>query len=138
MNNNPASGIIGRTIATIFIWASYIGVVMYALEQIQLWAIAFACIFMVPVLISGIAMWAPMAFRDSDNKDDGDESNVSISMDFGNEKRKRERLDEVLRNLSTEQLETLRDGLSSGAIDDERLRYMLDDDGELIERNDYK
>lgn len=137
MNNTSGTVIIAKSVVTIFIWASYLGAVMYALEQIQLWAIALACIFMLPVIFSGMVMWSPSVFASSDNED-SDKSGIEISMDIGNEKRKRERLDEVLRNLSTEQLETLRDGLSSGAIDDERLRYMLDDDGELIERNDYR
>jgi len=49
------------------------------------------------------------------------------------EKRKREQLDEALRNLSDDQLEALRHGLSSGTITEDRLEMMLSDDGELVE-----
>lgn len=52
------------------------------------------------------------------------------------EKAKRERIEMVLRDLSDEQLEVLRQRLATRAITDEDLRYMLDDDGELRVRRD--
>ena len=50
------------------------------------------------------------------------------------EKRKRDRLDAVLSRLSDRQLRALQDGLESGDVTDEHLHYMLDEDGELIQR----
>jgi hypothetical protein len=52
------------------------------------------------------------------------------------EKRKRDTLDNVLRDLSDEQLDTLRRRLHDGVIDDEVLeRRIVGADGELIRRN---
>ena len=50
------------------------------------------------------------------------------------EKQKRERLDNVLRELSTQELQILRQRLSEGAITDDDLHYLLGDDGELTPR----
>lgn len=50
------------------------------------------------------------------------------------EKQKRDRLDAVLRDLSDSQLQILRERLAAGDIDDEKLSYMLGDDGELMRR----
>jgi hypothetical protein len=49
------------------------------------------------------------------------------------EKRKRDRLSQALSQLSDSQLHALREGIRTGDIDDERLRYMLGEDGELVE-----
>lgn len=52
------------------------------------------------------------------------------------EKRKRERLDTVLRDLSNDDLIALRERLQDGTIDDEILyEQMVGDDGELIRLN---
>lgn len=50
------------------------------------------------------------------------------------EKAKRERIDEVLRDLSNEELFALKQRLSDGAIDDDLLyqRMTLSDDGEIV------
>lgn len=52
------------------------------------------------------------------------------------EKRKRERLDTVLRDLSNDDLIALRERLQDGTIDDEILyEQMVGDDGELMQMN---
>ncbi|GAB5494496.1 MAG: hypothetical protein Phog2KO_47110 [Phototrophicaceae bacterium] len=52
------------------------------------------------------------------------------------EKRKRERIDTVLRDLSSDDLQSLRQRLQDGNIDDDLLYdHMVGDDGELIRRN---
>ncbi|MGB1287028.1 MAG: hypothetical protein ACPG7F_10880 [Aggregatilineales bacterium] len=59
------------------------------------------------------------------------------------EKAKRERLDTVIRNLSTQELQVLRERLTTGAINEDDLYdilgdeegYYIDDDGELLLKN---
>lgn len=60
----------------------------------------------------------------------------STMVEESSEKRKRERLDNVLRDLSDDDLMTLRQRLQDGTIDEEVLyERMIGDDGELIQRN---
>ena len=66
------------------------------------------------------------------NKDDLEETSA---LNMGaREKAKRERIDEVLRDLSNEELFALKQRLSDGAIDDDLLyqRMTLSDDGEIV------
>ena len=52
------------------------------------------------------------------------------------EKRKRERIDSVLRDLSNDDLQSLRQRLQDGDIDNDLLyEHIVGDDGELIRRN---
>lgn len=62
------------------------------------------------------------------------EETVMIGEDNAIEKAKRERLDKVIRELSSEELIALKRRLSDGTIDDDLLyeRMTLSDDGELM------
>lgn len=62
-----------------------------------------------------------------------DSSMQSDTADDTREKRKRDRLDAVLRDLSDDELHRLRDRLQYGTIDDALLeRRIIGDDGELL------
>lgn len=67
---------------------------------------------------------------------DADDDNLSQRDDAPMPyKRKRDTIDNVLRDLSDDQLETLRQRLSDGTIDDEVLhKRMVGADGELVQR----
>lgn len=65
----------------------------------------------------------------------GEVSNVSaVAMMSESEKVKRERIDNVLRDLSSEELYALKQRLTDGTVNDDMLyeQMMLSDDGELI------
>lgn len=68
--------------------------------------------------------------------DDLYENLVDNSATDEEEKRKRERIDTVLRDLSNDDLLALRERLQDGNINDEILyEHLIGDDGELIRRN---
>ena len=119
-----------KAVVTTLIWFTYLGFVLIGITMLEVWGILLAFVLMIPVVMIGMMMWAPTAFT-------GDESSANSDVASGDkdvEKRKRDRLSQALSQLSDSQLNALRDGIREGDIDDERLRYMIDDEGELVER----
>lgn len=119
---------------------------------IPVWGILFALIFwvslgvdannLVPIIISALIagvlvtgfIWNWGRGDLSQDALDAVLNTQSSRDDVEFEKRKRDRLSQALSQLSDSQLAALRDGIHNGTLDDERLRYMIDDEGELIER----
>jgi hypothetical protein len=123
-----------KAIATTIIWLTYLVMTFVGISMLEAWGVALAFVLMIPIILIAIAMWVPDALRDGD-KDS--EKSATIGFTIGNEvdeeKRKRDRLTEVLQRLSDEELHALRDGIRDGRIDDVRIQDMLADDGEFIQ-----
>lgn len=118
-----------KAILTTFMWLSYLGFVLIGLNMLEIWGILLAFVLMIPVVMLGMSIWVPDAFIEDSQK----HKTLTATEYEAVEKRKRDRLSQALSQLSDTQLNGLRDGIRDGTIDDERLRYMIDDD-ELIER----
>jgi hypothetical protein len=97
------------------------------MSQLGRWSILLAFVMMMPLIpIMGI-MWGSFK-SDSSEKRDRARSSDAI------EKRKRDRLDAVLRDLSDDDLRRLKQRLTDGTIDDEQLYdRLVGDDGELVD-----
>ena len=121
-----------RVIATTLMWLTYLGFVLIGLNMLQVWGILLAFVMMIPVVLLGMFIWSPRGFENNEKSD----AIGFNSTDNAIEKRKRDRLSQALSQLSDSQLTSLRDGIRNGTLDDERLRYMIDDEGELVERYD--
>lgn len=88
------------------------------------WFFGVAGITMLPLIVGMAGIWRMYRDDASYSYQEQDE-----------EKRKRDRLDSVLRDLSDEDLIRLRERLSDGAIDDEVLyQQMVGADGELVSK----
>lgn len=123
MNNIPVRGAV-----TIVVWLSYLAMIYVSVEQLAAWAILLAFVLMIPLVVVMGATWNMFGGRTVAKYDSRDESST--------EKRKRERLDNVLRDLSDDDLLQLRQRLQDGTIDENILyERMVGDDGELIQRN---
>ena len=120
-----------RAIATVVLWITYLLMIMSSMliGNLGAWSILMAFVLMMPLIpITGM-MWNWGDAESSSNSNSKEASQEEI------EKRKRDRLDAVLRELSDEDLHHLRKRLSVGDIDDEALYdMMIGDDGELIQR----
>jgi hypothetical protein len=87
------------------------------------WAALIAFVIMMPLVAAMAMMWG--AFKqDGDNKEAMSVEEI--------EKRKRERIDSVLRDFSNEDLQRLKERLNDGTVNDEMLyKAIIGDDGEL-------
>jgi vacuolar-type H+-ATPase subunit I/STV1 len=122
VNNN----IFLRLIATGGLFLTYVGGVMFALDSIGGLGIIIAIVFMFPLIILSALIWAWERISGMTGKQ-------LEAAQVQSEKRKRDRLDSVLRDLSDDDLVRLRRRLNDGSVDDESLyRQMLGDDGELV------
>jgi hypothetical protein len=122
-----------RALVTGFMWLIYVGSIMAGAMSIGAVVIPLAVIFMLPLLAMSAFMWdLPSKIRDMRLAERG--INVNASSDV--EKRKRDRLDAVLRDLSDRDLVRLKQRLAHRMIDDEDIQYLLDDDGELVPMED--
>ncbi len=118
MTNVPVRGAV-----TVVLWLSYLAVLYFMAEQLGPWVILLAFVLMIPLIVS---TWATWNMFGPDSKSVTEESTV-------NEKRKRERIDNVLRDLSDDDLVLLRQRLQDGTIDEDILYdRMIGDDGELV------
>ena len=115
-----------KALITGFMWLIYVGAVMGGMMSVGAIVIPLAFIFMFPLLAMSAFMWdLPSKIRDIRLAERGLEVNDV-------EKRKRDRLDAVLRDLSDRDLVRLKQRLAHRMIDDEDIQLMLDDDGELV------
>jgi hypothetical protein len=110
--------------ATAVMWLSYLVMIWFSFSQLGVWSILLAFVLMLPLMGGMAFMWTSKA---------GERREPMIQVNTGEmEKRKRERLDSVLRDLSSEELMRLKERLSDGSVDDEDLyERMVGDDGEL-------
>lgn len=123
MVEKDRSNTVARTLATTFMWLIYVGATMAGVEEVGPLMIPLSIILMVPLLAMSAFMWdIPGKTRFSQYTAQTEEA----------EKRKRDRLDAVLRDLSDDELLRLKQRLSSGTVDDDHLQYLLGDDGELM------
>lgn len=111
-----------RWLMTLIVWLCYLASVFFIGEWFALGGgvIALALILVLPLLVLMFAIW-------SDEVEHKKPTEASDDL----EKRKRDRLDAILRDLSDEQLNILKQRLTEPDFEDEVL-YMLGDDGELI------
>jgi hypothetical protein len=108
-----------KGIITAILWISFLGVVLGAVIAAEGWGVLLAFVLMIPITRINTAIWGAAVHQDMDAVE--------------NEKRKRDRLGDILQRLSDEELHALRDGIRDGRIDDERIQDMLADDGEFIQ-----
>lgn len=117
-----------RAVASTIMWLGYLVIVYIAMTMLGTWAALIAFVVMIPLVVATGMMWGGF---------DSDKDHKQSLSDEEIEKRKRERLDEVLRDLSSEDLLRLKERLSDGTFDDEMLhKYIIGDDGELVVRQD--
>lgn len=132
-NDSQNSGVMGyqghvtaRVIATGLIWITYLGGSVAAVMEMAGWGVLLAAILMIPAIVFTGLLWAWERISGI-----ADQRMQAVSEQ--GEKRKRERIDTVLRDLSDDDLLSLRERLTDGAIDDEALYdRFVGDDGELI------
>ena len=103
-----------KGIVTVFVWVTYLAMLSYSMEALGVTVIGLAFVLMIPVIILSVSMWAgASAFGGSSSSKEGEETN--------SEKRKRDRIDSVLRDLSDDDLIRLRQRLQNGTINDDVL-----------------
>jgi hypothetical protein len=109
---------------TAAMWLSYLAMIWFSFGQLGVWAILLAFVLMMPLMGAMAFMWTGKA---------GERRDSTIKAEAGDlEKRKRERLDSVLRDLSDEDLTRLKEKLTDGSVDDELLYdRIVGEDGEL-------
>ncbi|MAU12609.1 MAG: hypothetical protein CL607_22500 [Anaerolineaceae bacterium] len=116
---------VARSIASVLIWMGYLIGLLLLGQSFDLGGgvIALAFVLALPVIAMTVTMW--------ENKSAAEKQAESETSGDLLEKRKRDRLDAILRELSDEQLAALKQRLSEPDFEDEVL-YMLGDDGELV------
>lgn len=123
MTNIPVRGAV-----TVIVWLSYLTMLYILAEQLGIWVTLLAFVLMIPLIVVMGATWNMFGTEGVKDKSNSKESST--------EKRKRERIDTVLRDLSDDDLMLLRQRLQDGTIDEDVLYdHMVGDDGELIQRN---
>jgi len=117
-----------KALATLIMWMVYLGSLGFLGQTLELgpWVILMAFVLMIPLILINLAMWE--AFHGTEKQSSSEKVSSQAS---SLEKRKRDRLDAVLRDLSDEQLAALKTRLSEPNFEDE-VHYMLGDDGELL------
>lgn len=116
-----------KSLATLIMWMVYLGSLGLLGQTLDLgaWVILMAIVLMIPLILINLAMWE--ALHGTEKQSSSEQASGLASL----EKRKRDRLDAILRDLSDEQLAALKTRLSDPNFEDEVL-YMLGDDGELM------
>jgi hypothetical protein len=126
--NTVKDGIEARAGATVFIWITYLAMIWASMASLETWSILLAFVLMIPLTVAMIFMWG-------EHGENASQSKAEAGSEAETEKRKRDRIDAVLRLLSSDDLERLRERLSDGTIDDDALHdLVVGDDGELIQR----
>jgi hypothetical protein len=111
-------------------WVTYLAMIWFSMEQLQGWSILLAFVLMLPLISAMVFMWGIAGGSASEEKQQ-QTSRDSVE----DEKRKRDRIDAVLRLLSSDDLERLRERLGDGTVDDDVLYDMVvSDDGELVRK----
>lgn len=120
-----------NALSAVIIWVSYLGMLAWSMDRLDGWTIGLAFVLMMPAIaITGMILGAFTSSNSSENQATAKLSAEEL------EKRKRSRLDEVLRELSDEDLVRLRKRLSTGDISEDNLyEMMVGDDGELLYKN---
>lgn len=133
---NPNLGTLIRAGATAFFWLTYLGAVSFAISAIGSMGLVLAFILFLPLIPISLATWGVMGGA-SDNEAKIAQLYADSNKENANpEKRKRDTLDSVLRDLSDEDLMRLRERLQQGYIDDDVLYdRIVGDDGELVNYN---
>ncbi|MEM9955779.1 MAG: hypothetical protein AAF846_29540 [Chloroflexota bacterium] len=115
---------IDSTIA--FAWVAYLGVIVYLTGEIGAVVIPLAAIMMVPLIV----LMSTLSKRDKKES----LANMMTSSDE-TEKRKRKRIDAMIRDMSDDELYELRQRLQDGSFDDEVFYdQVVGDDGEFVRR----
>lgn len=110
---------------TAAMWITYLAMIWFSIDNLQVWAILLAFVLMIPLITAMVFMWG----------DEKSHQGAQRESEAETEKRKRDRIDAVLRLLSSDDLERLRERLSDGTIDDDALQdLVVGDDGELIRK----
>jgi hypothetical protein len=121
-----------KSVATIIIWLSYLVMIWAAMTigQLGAWAILLAFVLMLPLIpILGLMWSAPFMVGSESSKSKQQQTTLEEV-----EKRKRDRLDAVLRDLSDDDLQRLKQRLADGTIDESKLyNHLVGDDGELVD-----
>jgi hypothetical protein len=111
-----------KAIITGLIWFSYLGMVWFTIPLLSNWAVLLAFVMTFPLVAAMGFMWSATTEGQASNPDSAE-----------NEKRKRERLDSVLRDLSDEDLLRLKERLMNGSINAVSLEEaLIGEDGELL------
>ncbi len=114
-----------RSTTIVIAWLGYLGVIVYLANTLGPVAIPFAAIMMVPLIVMMNFLWG-------DKKEENLASSAGMSQQ---EKRKRERIDNMIRDMSDDELYELRRRLQDGGYDDDYLYdRMVGDDGEIVTR----
>jgi Zn-dependent protease with chaperone function len=109
------------------LWLSYLVAILGGSSQSSGTDVLLAIVLMIPLLVMNAFIWMwERINRVVSIAPEAQESDI--------EKRKRDRIDAVLRDLSTDDLERLRERLQVGAVHDDHLQMMLGDDGEMLYR----
>ncbi len=103
-------------------WIAYLAFLIISADTVESgWLFALAMVSALPLLVGMSVVWR--MYRE-------DQRTVTYEEQ---EKRKRDRLDEVLRDLSDEELIRLRQRLSDGSVDDDMLyEQIIGTDGEFV------
>jgi uncharacterized membrane protein len=125
-DKNPTD-VEARSVATVFMWLGYLVIIYMAMQSLGTWAALIAFVVMIPLIVMMGMMWGAFTSDNNDNKEELSSEEI--------EKRKRERIDTVLRDLSDDDLLRLRERLVDGSVNDEFLyEQIVGDDGELMYR----
>jgi hypothetical protein len=117
-----------RSAASTIMWITYLAMVWFSLEPLGAWAILLAFVLMMPLMGAMGMMWS------MGGKSEKRSAKKLATEAKEQEKRKRERIDNVLRDLSSDDLSRLKQRLEDGSIDDDMLyNQMIGDDGELVD-----
>lgn len=126
----------GRSLTSIFLWLTMMGMILYLLSLN--WVLA---TIITPMLLYGtFAVFALIWMEEVDfgkgrfyrSQRTGAAEETDATED-DEEKRKRDRIDSVLRDLSDEDLHRLQERLSAGTINDDVLyQQLVGDDGEFV------
>jgi hypothetical protein len=115
-----------KAAATVFIWITYL-IIVGMVARLGLFGLGLAFIVSLPLIAITGMMWGAFG-NESDKQQKQAISEAEI------EKRKRDRIDAVLRNLSDADLERLKERLADGTVNDENLyNELVGDDGELLD-----
>ena len=126
------STLVIRTAKTVIGWGGYLGLMAYFFGNT--WVPIYQLTFLaLPLIALSLWIWGIVSLQSSLK---GFGNTLGIKQKGGMSlqiKRKRERIDDILRDLSDDELLDLRDRLSDGAIDEDSLyERFIGDDGELV------
>ena len=117
-----------RSAASVIMWLSYLAMVWFSINALGVWVILLAFVLMMP-LMGGMGMMWSMGGKSGKKREP-----AIVIESKSKEKRKRERIDAVLRDLSSDDLQRLKERLADGTVDDDMLyNQLVGDDGELVD-----